>query len=111
MTDKTLPKPFHVALRRLLAEREEFWTKTGNINWRTVAEALEGVHYETLRKAVARERSPSPKLMEQLADLAHTSPDCFLEYQLHLVRRQFDEREVGIDRATENLRRSLTLDR
>jgi hypothetical protein len=104
LPEDAVSKPFRVELRVLFAEREEFWTKTGNINWVAVADALEDVHYETLRKAIAGERRPSRKLMEQVAEFAGTSPDRFLEYQLDQVRRQFDEQEVGLAEATENLR-------
>lgn len=95
---------FGQRLHRLLLEREEFRTRTGNINWRTVAQALDGVHYETLRKAVSGERLPSVALVEQCAELAGVSPDEFAEYRLAQAQLAFDVREVGWDQAMENLR-------
>jgi hypothetical protein len=99
------PQKFTAAVRTRLEVRDEFLTNTGNINWRAVAEALPGVHYETLRKAVAGDRNPTPALMEQVAGLLGIEPDIFAEYQLHLAQRQFDVGEVGWEAAMDNLRR------
>jgi hypothetical protein len=99
------PQKFTAAVRTRLLVRDEFLTNTGNVNWRAVAEALPGVHYETLRKAVAGDRNPTPALMEQVAQLLGIEPDVFAEYQLHLAQRQFDVGEVGWENAMENLRR------
>jgi hypothetical protein len=95
---------FGEALRPLLEDREEFLTKTGNINFRAVANALDGVHYETLRKAAAGDRVPPLHVIEQVAALLGVSPDYFAEYALARVSRDFDVREVGWDQAIENLR-------
>ena len=99
------PQKFTAAVRSRLEVRDEFLTNTGNINWRAVAEALPGVHYETLRKAVAGDRAPTPALMEVVAEFLKVEPVIFAEYQLHLAQRQFDVGEVGWDEAMENLRR------
>jgi hypothetical protein len=64
----TTDRQFGAALRALLSDRPEFLTKTGNINWASVAEAMP-IYYETLRKAVAGERQPSRPLMELAAKL------------------------------------------
>jgi hypothetical protein len=102
-------RPFAQALRSLLLEREEFLTQTGNINWRAVADALPGVHYETLRKAVAGERHPGVDLIEKVAALVGVPPHYFAEWQLAHAMRQFDARPaplgVGFDSAMDNLRR------
>jgi len=95
--------PFAALLRTRLAARDEFLTHTGNINWRIVADALEGVHYETLRKAVAGDRPPTPELMERLAGLLGEPPTVFVEYRLWLAQRDFDVREVGLEAAMRNL--------
>lgn len=97
--------PFGTALRQLLQDRQEFLTKTGNVNYRLVANALDGVHYETLRKAAAGDRSPTVHLMEQLAELLNVSPDYFTEYRFELVQREYDVKEVGWENAVKNLRR------
>lgn len=96
-------KPFGRALGELLLGNEEYLTRTGNINWRHVADALTGVHYESLRKQVAGERPPTDSLMEQVAALVGVSPDYFVEYELSQAMREFDVREVGFDQARENL--------
>lgn len=102
MADK--PRSFGDVLRGLLEDREEFHTKTGNINWMAVAHAMDGVYYETLRKAVAGDRWPNAELMEKAAALVGVQPDVFVEYQLYLAQRQFDVKEVGWDEAMANLR-------
>jgi hypothetical protein len=101
---KGTDRPFGRALHDLLQEREEFVTGTGNVNWRAVAAAMHGVHYETLRKAVAGERMPAVSLIEQAATLAGVDPEYFVEFQAAQVMREFDVREVGFDEAVENLR-------
>lgn len=101
---QTAGKPFGAALRELLIGREEYETHTGNINWRTVADSLKGVHYETLRKAVAGDRPATASLIEQVAALCDVQPDYFMEYQLAQAQRQFDVKEVGWECAMENLR-------
>lgn len=101
---RNVVKPFGEVLRDLLAGRDEFLTHTRNINWSVVADALDGVHYETLRKAVAGDRMPTPHLLEQVAALAGVNADVFAEYRLYLAQREFDVREVGWDRAMSNLR-------
>ena len=98
-------QPFGRALHELLADREDFKTRTGNINWQLVAKALKGVHYESLRKSVAGERQPSVSLMEQVAELTGVKADYFVEYELAEAQRAFDVREVGFEQARENLLR------
>jgi len=97
-------KPFGRALQHLLADREEFLTAGGNVNWRAVAAQLEGVHYESLRKCVSGERLPTQRLIEQAAELAGVSPDYFVEYGAAVALRDFDIREVGFAQAAENTR-------
>lgn len=46
------------------AYRKEITTRLGNPDWAGFAQLLEGVSYETLRKAVVGERSPARKLMD-----------------------------------------------
>jgi hypothetical protein len=104
MADEQATRPFGRALHDLLADREEFLTGTGNVNWRLVSSAIPGMHYETLRKAIAGERLPSAGLIEQVAELAKVEPGYFVEYELARVQREFDVREVGFDQARENLR-------
>lgn len=99
------PPRFAVVARALFQAREEFLTHTGNINWMAVSEQLPGVHYETLRKALAGDRQPTVELMEAVARLAEVDPTLFVEYRLHLARREFNVREVGFETAAANLKR------
>jgi hypothetical protein len=94
---------FAIALRELVLEHD-YTTGTGNPNWSAFSAELDEVHYETLRRAVAGERPPSPLLMEECARVLRVRPEYFLEYRVHLAKRDFDPREVGIDRAVQNLR-------
>lgn len=97
-------KPFRQVALELFRDREDVLTQTGNVNWMKVAELLPDVYYETLRKAVAGDRIPTPDLMEKVAAEAGVEPTAFAEYQLHLARRQFDVKEVGLETAMRNLR-------
>jgi hypothetical protein len=94
---------FAVALRELVLE-QDYATRNGNPNWSAFSAELDDVHYETLRRAVVGERPPSPLLMEECARVLRVRPEYFLEYRVHLAKRDFDPREVGIDQAVQNLR-------
>jgi hypothetical protein len=95
-------KPFGAALRELLLEHD-YATRSGKPNWRAFAAELEGVHYETLRKAAAGERRPSLRLLEESARALRLRPEYFLEYRLHRAQRDFDPDAVGLDDAVRNL--------
>lgn len=99
------PLKFGAVVRALFADREEFLTNTGNINWMAVSERLPGVHYETLRKSLAGDRIPTSDLMEKIAELAAVDPTVFVEYRLYLAQKEFNVREVGWEQAAENLQR------
>jgi transcriptional regulator with XRE-family HTH domain len=101
---ETTDDSFPVALRELLIEHD-YSTASGNPNWTAFAEELRGVHYETLRRAAAGERSPSARLIEECARALRLPPDYFLEYRLYLAQRNFDPKAVGLERAVENLKR------
>ena len=98
------PKPFGQVLRDLLIERG-YTTGIGNPDWPRFALELDGIRYESLRKAVTRERAPSAKIMEACAKRLDVDATIFWEYQLAQVRRTFDQREVGEDVAFANLQR------
>lgn len=91
-----------MALSELLVEHD-FATRNGKPKWSAFADQLDGLHYETLRRAVAGERVPSPRLIEECARVLRIRPHHFVEYRLYLARRDFDPQEVGLERATSNL--------
>jgi hypothetical protein len=100
----THPKSFGQLLRDLLIERG-YTTAIGNPDWPRFAMELGGIRYESLRKAVTRERAPSVKIMESCASALGVEPNIFWEYELAQVRRAFDLREVGVEEAFANLQR------
>lgn len=76
----------------------------GNPNWSAFVQTVDGVHYETLRKAVTGERQPTPDLMEACAAALDLDPaDLFYEYALWSAQRMFDPGEVGVEEALSNL--------
>lgn len=89
---------------RLFEGREEFLRKTGTVDLMRISEQLPDVYYETLRKAVAGDRAPTVELMEKVAALAGVEPGVFAEYQMEIARRQFDPKQVGWEKAMENLK-------
>ena len=97
-----LDSSFGALLRDYLIQRD-IVTGIGNPNWSAFADTLPGVHYETLRKAVAGERAPGPGLMEAVADGLGVKPQVFFEYRLHEAQRQFDPKTVGVEQALTNL--------
>jgi hypothetical protein len=97
-------KPFGQVLRDLLLEHG-YTTGLGNPDWPRFAMELDGVEYESLRKAVTRERAPSVKIMTACASTLGIEPEIFWEYELAQARRAFDQREVGEDEAFANLQR------
>jgi hypothetical protein len=98
--------PFGQVLRDQLLEHG-YTTAIGNPDWSRFALELDGIRYESLRKAVTREREPSVKIMEACASALGVAPTIFWEYRLAQVRRGFDLREVGEDEAFANLERWL----
>lgn len=95
-------RPFGAKVRDALIARE-LVTAMGNPNWSAFALELDGVQYESLRKAVTGERRPSPKIMEEVASALDMEPGDFIEYRLWLAQRAFDPAEVGEDEAFANL--------
>lgn len=95
-------KPFALALRELVMEND-FVTRTGKPNWAAFAAALDGIHYETLRRAATGRRLPSPRLMEECARALRYRPSYFLEYRVYETQRDFDPAAVGLERALANL--------
>ena len=87
---------------------EAFLTPSRNVNWMEFTRATtarKGVKYETLRKAVAGERLAGTSLIETVAKTLGIEPSFFfVEYRLAQAQRAFDPREVGFERAVENLR-------
>jgi len=94
---------FRDALLELLLEHD-YSTQTGSPNWAAFAERLDGIHYQTLRRAVGGQQRPSPRLIEECARVLGLRPEYFVEYRFYLAQRDFDPREVGRDRALANLK-------
>ena len=99
-------RAFGEVVRDLLIERG-YTTAIGNPDWPRFARDVDGVNYESLRKAVTRERTPSMKLMESVAATLDVEPLVFWEYELARARRSFDLRYVGDDEAFANLQKWL----
>ncbi len=97
----TTNKPFGAALADLLREHD-YTTQTGNVNWNAFASVLE-IDYETLRKAVAGIRPPTPYVLEDVARALAIKPEHFAEYRMHQAARRFDPREVGFEQALKNV--------
>ena len=96
-------KPFGRALSDLLRETD-YTTSMGNPNWHAFSEAL-GIHYETLRKAVAGEREVSETILVEVSRALGIDPSHFAEYRMLKAREMFDPREVGFEKAMENVRK------
>lgn len=97
---------FGEVVRDLLIERDVV-TAIGNPDWPKFVQTVEGLQYESLRKAVTGERPPSIKIMETVAEALGVEPTVFWEYQLAQVQRSFDPKEVGEDEAFANLQKWL----
>ena len=104
MTIDRTTRPFGAKLRDLLLEKE-ITTPIGNPDWMGFAQLVDGIHYETLRKAVTGERFPAPKVVEAVSDALSVPPDTFAEYRLGQAQRQFDPRYVPLAEALRTLER------
>lgn len=100
--DTPTNKPFHEALAELLREHD-FTTQTGNVNWHAFSRELDGVHYETLRKVLAGQRSVTPHVMEEVARVLRIRPDYFVEWRAIEAAKAFDVNELGFDEVLDNL--------
>lgn len=94
--------PFPLALRELVIEND-YVTQTGKPNWAAFAAELEDFHYESIRRVAAGRRFPSPRLIEECARVLRVRSEYFVEYRIHLARRELDPRVVGFARARANL--------
>lgn len=95
---------FNFVLRDLMIEAD-VTNRLGSPDWPAFADKLVGVSYETLRKALSRERTPSPKVLEAAAAAFGVSPEVFVEYRLVKTRLGLDPKEVGWQAAIAELRR------
>jgi hypothetical protein len=95
-------RPFGTVVRDLLIEKG-MTTGLGHANWRGFASSLDGVSYETLRKAATGERWPGVKVMESVAAALEVPPSTFWEWRLAQAQQAFDPGEVGIEEANANL--------
>ena len=95
-------KPFAVALRELVVDND-YVTQRGEPNWAAFASELEGVHYETLRRAATGRRRPSSSLIEECARVLRLRPEYFLEYRVYEAQRDFEPAAVGVEQALRNL--------
>ena len=99
-------RSFGQVVRDLLIERG-YTSAIGNPDWPRFARELDGIGYETLRKAVTGERPPSSKVMESVAARLDVEPTIFWEYELARAKQAFDVRQVGDDEAFANLQKWL----
>lgn len=93
---------FEKALRGLLRER--------GLSFRQLAARTReaqgddaGLSYGYLA-ALGRQENATVSAMEVVAAALEVEPTVFAEYRLALARRLFDERDIGLDRALDNLR-------
>jgi hypothetical protein len=100
----TSNQPFGRVLAELLIN-SGYVRKNSNPDWVGFVAALQGVSYETLRKAVADERPVSETLMRKVALGLNVEPTVFTEYSLMQARRNLNPGEVGWARAVETLAR------
>ena len=75
----------------------------GNPDSDGLARRMPGVNYESLRKAVVGERSPSEKIMIAAAQALNVKPTVFTEYRLLKARHSLDPDYVGWYAATKAL--------
>lgn len=101
MTQANLPQ-FGVVVRSLLIDGSVV-TRMGNPDWTALVSHMQGVSYESLRKAVVGERAPSEKIMLSAAHALDVKPVVFTEYRLLKARRSLDPDYVGWSAATKAL--------
>lgn len=81
--------PFGEALHELLlADGDIYVSAGGNVKWATFAHVLHGVSYDTLRRTVRGERTPTPALMEECARALQVWPTYFAEYRAYGFARR-----------------------
>jgi lambda repressor-like predicted transcriptional regulator len=99
----TVTKPFSKAVRDLVLLNPALTRKNGNPDWRKLA-TLAGIGYESLRKALARERPVSDKIIRAVSKALGVSPEHFFEYRLHRAQGDFNPKVVGFEQALKNAR-------
>ena len=72
-------QPFGRVLRDLLITKD-VTTRNGNPDWAGFCQQLDGISYETLRKAVTGDRQPHLALMESVSDALSVPRTTFVEF-------------------------------
>jgi hypothetical protein len=96
------PEAFPARVQRLAAQRGITVTRLARLAHHEADEA-KGTSPEMIRKVMAGDRVLTRTVIEAVARTLDVDPDEFPEYRLALARRLFDEREVGLEKALQNL--------
>lgn len=94
-------EPISVVLRRL---RADVGISAENLAFEARNYLDEGLSTSLVTKIETEKRRATVEIMEALAAALDVPPDTFAEYRLAMLRRMFDEREVGLAQALENAR-------
>jgi hypothetical protein len=73
---------FGDALLELLQEEDVYVTSTGKVNLSAFARELDGIHYQSLRRAVSGARPVPIEMIEECARALRVRPNYFLEYRI-----------------------------
>lgn len=95
--------PIAAFATRLRSLCDEHGTSIEHVGIAAYNPAVRGTSLGLLRKVLAGQRQPPITLMEAIADALNVTPMLFAEYELAQTRRLFDERDVGLQEAYENL--------
>jgi transcriptional regulator with XRE-family HTH domain len=95
MAVKKSKEPFHIALQRLLTDRE--------MSQRALARATEKEcdwgSSVVISRLMRAELPPSERAMESIATALRIPPEHFAEYRLAMARARLDPQRVGFERA------------
>lgn len=91
----TTYRPFGEELRDLVIVAR-IVLKNGNPAWIDFARTVPGVHYETIRKALCRERTPTTALMARCAEALGKQPQVLSEYRLAELRARLDPAQTDV---------------
>jgi hypothetical protein len=90
------PEPFAQLVKRLAKERGVPVNEVGLRAWNP---EIKGTKPDTFRSVMAGRRPVTIVLAEAVAGVLGVPPEDFGEYRLAVLRRQLDEREVGLEQA------------
>lgn len=103
MSDQPRRRDFARVVRDEMLAQDEYVTALGAPNYAAFIADVDGLNYESARKALTGDRWPSNTIMEKIAAALKIEPRDFWEWRLNNLRDQLDP-NIDVEQAYTTLR-------